>query len=453
MSERIITNLIEPDRVGRMMDSMSGFDGRLKSGDPTIPIDWNGNVPRFSEERVEETATWVKKVFGEYDERYLMTARGSSTLELQNTVAIGGICALRTKDLQELQRGFVWDLRRGKPVEYGDVNQVSSYLKNAVSLDQAIEAIGIYRGGDYFVISEEALWSDRVSSIIGSKLGSRRTDAQTISDAISVAEGRRIKLIQNYISYVTGREPSLSVARDYEIYDGLVAVRDEMLRKAGFRDLQELMDIPSLQAERPMIPGYSLVWGMYTGMYLTLLKKAGYIDNRKKGLILEPWMHARSETGGKSFVVEGLNKQSNTMLEGCNSDVGFTAFYDCIKQDGGRMRLQDPVVRMPNVANFKDFIKLLSSSGDIGSVNLQVNPAFIWGANLLPYGRTRELLYQMIALKNRYRKRRGEIRNMNGDKRQIAKSMKNEYRESISDLSSQVLDKLDQMLVNVFEGV
>ena len=260
--EILLENLVGESKIRGMKTKIQKSGGRLIDG-------------------VEATnlQPWIDKQFGQFGERVLIVSKGADNLNSQEITAIGGWCAIRTADVAKMQQGIITDPITGEEKQFKSIPEVTDWIKKAISIDQCIEAIGVYAGQNYAVISEEQLWGDRVKGIVANQLNRplTQTDEGQIETAIREGEEKRYIYTQRYIKLVSGQEPNLRRVVDRDVYDNLVEVRDEMLDVAG-------VSLESLKKKFPndsSIDSYSLVWGMYTGPYLKMLKNKGYISTQK----------------------------------------------------------------------------------------------------------------------------------------------------------------------------
>jgi hypothetical protein len=451
-SERIVTNLIDSRQVTSMMSSMSKPGGRLVRGIPSFMPDETFTQLEFDRDRADASQEWMGSFFGEYGDRYLMVAPGSENLKAEDVTAIGGVCAIRSSDMALLQNGAIADPESGEVTAYSSAEQVAEWIERSVSIDQAIESIGLFKGQNYAVISEEKLWMKRIVSAVGANINLSQIDVDRLAESLQRAETMRLNMIQKYISYAKGQQMDIRFFSDKDLYEDLVRVRDEMLRIAGIKSIDELVNASRFVNEKASIPGYSIVWGMYTGPYMDVLKSRGVIQT-SKGMILEPWIHATSETPSKAHVTDKYFRRGGGYLEdGPNQDLGFSAFYDVMHPNGKRMRTTQNVGFMPNISNYRNFIQMLSQSPSGMNLTLSENDIFMWGANLFPYGNTRLALIDMIAIKDEYKRKRVEMQSASGDRKLLAAELKREYQMRMFTSAQVIIIELDQMLTKVCSG-
>ena len=398
--------------------------------------------------------TWLDQRFGRFGVKVLGVSDGAEKLRFQDVTVMGGWCAIRTADLMQLQQGIVVNPKSGVYEGYKDVGKVADWIQRAVSIDQIVEAIGLYNGSDFVAISEEKLWGERVKAAVEGSLHRLLTTQEEvqIAEAMQRAEERRYQTTKRYLSYTTERDIDLRRVVDTDIYGDLVQVRDNMLDTAGI-SLDELI---SQYSEEKTTKGYSIVWGMYTGPYLALLKSKGYVQT-PKGLIVEPWMHAVSETRAKKLVnqrIFGTSRNSYLTEGGVNQDLGFVAYADVMLPNGQRLRKSAPINAVPNQENYQEFIDQLRDDPTCSSLTLSDNPAFVWGTNLLPFGRTKDILRQMVSIKEIYKQEkraRSKIAQTREEASRQALMVKEEYGSIMQQLAQQVITDLEGMLRFVFK--
>lgn len=403
----------------------------------------------------------IETVFPEENERIVGISPNIPKVEMENVSALGGWCAIRTIDSTTLRQGELPSLEKEKQnTKVTSVSELTDWISQAISIDQCIEAVyPIPKVTDYVSISEAQLWSERIFDWMKNRFPTEQNLKRNIRDAVDIAEQKRLTYTTRYLLYVT-KNPNIYVTRftDEIIVDDLVSIRNEMLTMAG-------TSVSKLQSRYPneqqSIPGYSLVWTMYTGLYLNLLQEKGVVKN-KIALISEPWFHATSETDAKNEVTLSLfgtsNNPRNEYLnpKGINAKLGFIANYDILNANSTtRMRVSRPINTMPNELNYQQFIQQMRDTPQIASLTLQENPAFIWGVNLLPYETCKKTLYNMIALRQSYKKEMQSINASQNDqtaKQNYAQDMKTKYKILMENDAQNVIQELERMMIYVFTG-
>lgn len=435
--QRLYINLVGKSKVFSILSKISSPGGRVVDGLKGEEL----NSPQ------------ITKLFGQFGQRLVSVSKGAERLLPQDVTAIGGWCAVRTIDMQLLQKGLITDPNTGEITNYQSPEQICEWLERSPSIDQVIEAIGLYSGDKYIAISEEQMWGNRIKAAVSTQ--QRRPllqeEVNSIEASIQKAELFRFELTKRYIEYVTGKKPDFLRFTDRDIYSDLVKVRNEMFKAAGI-SLERLI---KMFPEDNGIEGYSLIWGMYTGPYFALLKQKG-IANTSKGVILEPWWHAIGETNSKHY----MNVLTYTPFwknyfqkTGINGDLGFAAYANLMTQNGDLMWVSTPLNQMPNASNYNDFLERNFRQESCQNIDLSQNPAFIWGVNLLPYGRCQQALYEMVRIKDEYKLSKKQITASSTDKDQTIQSvsqLKNESSQEILIQAEIVIEELKKMLQVVF---
>lgn len=435
--EVLLENLIGRSKIDTIQRSIQPSEGGIVSSSMNKDIE-----------------AWIDQRFGQFGAKIVGVSDGAETLGPQEITAIGGWCAIRTADLMQLQQGMVVDPKTGLSRPYKEPAMVADWIPRAVSIDQIVETIGIYNGKNYVAISEEKLWGDRVKATVKETMGRRLTAVEKVQleDATQVAETIRYECTKRYLEYVTGQDVNLMRVVDKDIYGDLVEVRNAMLDVAGI----SLYDLITQYPKEQTLKGYSIVWGMYTGPYLAMLKSKGYVQTQK-GLIVEPWMHAVSETRAKRRVNQRVfdNNRNPYLKPGANQDLGYVAYADVMMLNGQRVRQTKPINGVPNKENYQAFIEQLRSNPNSTSVTLTENSAFLWGANLLPFGNTKDILYSMIALKEEYKVVKKEATSSTTSREEAtsrAASIKDAFNKQMRMQADLVIADLEKMMQYVFDS-
>lgn len=448
---RLLTKMLGREKIEKIRTAMTGPSGKIPKGiEPALALGW------------------TEENFGEFSERILLVPGNYEEVRQPFTV-IGGWCAVRTADVKLLkERGLIDRLsdsyierqdtiesRREKVVSVG---QFADFLRNAIGIDQIIETIGISSGKEYVAISEERLWSERMSEILETWL--RRTLSQSekiqIRDAIREAEEKRLRYTINYINFARGTsDTNLKRVVDEDIYQDLLDVKAQMLDTAGI----SIHDLAKRYGENEQtLNSLAIVWGMYIGPYVNMLKKKGYVKT-EKGLIVEPWMHATSERRSKDYLNSRIFTGINEYLtpRGINANVGFVPYADVMFPNGQRARQTRTIASMPTPDNYHTFLESLwGGNGNPSSLslNLSENPVFIWGVNLFPFGETREVLLKMIELQTEYKNARKAVSDTRDEitiKKQRVSELKQEYELKMIPFVEKVVQELRQMFSYTFK--
>lgn len=374
----------------------------------------------------------IEEFLGDGYEKTISISRNllDDKLSLQDITALGGWCAVRTKCLTLMSQGIlmgpmgdVWDY---------SLENLHTLLQECVGGDQIIDSVGFYNGDKYALISEQFLWSRKVISAYFQATGKvlNKLEQQKIVDSIGIGENKRYLATKKYLEFIKQRKIDLVKFTDLEIWDDLVAARDALLKEISI-DMQDLVrpfvenrlnkshknDIFVLNDMEKFVSDYSLVWTMYTGKYLEILKKRGIIDTNN-ALIIEPWTHARSNEG-QIALNEYIAKSSPYNLymdnRGINKNLGFVSIIESSLYNFKSTRVFKLINEIPNNKNYESFIGLLNDDPAISNLDLSQNPTFLLTANYLPYGKAKELLLQMIIISTEFKNRRLKIKQNNVD--------------------------------------
>lgn len=424
---------------------------------------YNGCLPKYS---------WAEKNIGQTYYKTILASKGIENMKFGTYTVLGGWCSLRTKCVNDLSKGILTDPETGLIQYYKNVDEVAQWLLNAVSADQIIESIGIYNGDSYAAISEEYLWSEKVIRIL-QKYFSRKllnSEQDKIRQSIRISDDRRYKITKRYIEQVQNKKIALTKIIDSDIFSELIKSRDRILnnfnislvdlgkRLATNRGLLKNKNNNDrkaiLEDIRFYVNNYSIVMLMYTGYYLEILKKKGYVETAK-AIVIEPYSHIQSNEFEGEFkgIVFSSNKGKNNyhIKDGINENIGFIAVDDVSTYACKRIKLSKSIFEVPNIKNYNKFIDILSSDKNISILDLRHNPVFMCGVNYLPYSKCREALLEMINIRNEYliRKRKIKYYPENESFYEIAELKKNKslliYKQALI-----VLNELDRSFSKIF---
>lgn len=432
--ERLYENLVGQSKAVRMSDMITLPGGRLADS--------------LSGSQLETSQ--IRRLFGPFSARLVSVSRGVEQLSSQDITVIGGWCAIRTADMLLIKSGVIIDPNTGQITRYKSTDEVCNWIETSPTIDQVIEAIGMYTGDAYVAISEEQLWGDRIKSAITNQLGRSLLPAEIISieDSLTRAELKRYEMTRRYIAFVTGKMPNFTRFTDRDIYLDLLDVQKQMFKAAGITLDQLIQMFP----EEKGIDSYSLVWGMYTGPYFALLQQKG-IANTPKGLIIEPWWHAIGETRAKNFMNIRTFEEPNNYFRknGVNENLGFAAYANLMNPDGTQMWVATPLNKIPNLSNYPGFIREIFTQEACCNLDLSQNPAFIWGVNLLPFGVCKKALLEMLQIKDEYKNLKKKLPDTTRETRtQMVNKLKEEFRAQILIQAFIIQRELEKMLKVVF---
>lgn len=373
----------------------------------------------------------VDLFLGEGYQKTISLSKGfeDAGLSADETTVLGGWCAARTKCLLEIEKGNLFNPIKGSVIPLTFKNLID-WIQTAISGDQIIDSVGIYNGDKYALISEQLLWSRKIARAFetGSNTILNNTEKNLILDAIKISENRRFLITKKYIEFVKGKRIDLVKFTDSEIWDDLVKARNVLLDQIGI-SLKDLVapfienrfnhdlkqDINAQNDLKNYIDEYSLVWTMYTGPYLQLLKKLGIISTQN-AVIIEPWSHARSNEGQiklNDTIIQTSSRNHYLGNKGINKNLGFIAISESSEYNFKSTRTSLTISKVPNIQNYKLYFDRLNADSSISNLDLSRNKSFVLASNYLPYGKAKDLLVQMIVISNEYKNRKLKIKNNN----------------------------------------
>lgn len=410
------------------------------------------------------------EMLGEFAPKVIIASSPENpfTLIPEQIAVAGGWCALRTKDIEALgNKGIIMNPQSGVIEQVKSVDQVATWVKQAVSFDQIVESIGAVEASEYASISERRLWSQRLIQklevIFNKKLSP--DEQQKIEQSVENAEQTRSSITEKYLQYVTGKN-GITFQRvvDDDIWEDLNRARDEMLLIAGL-SLEKLQR--SFPDQASSIPTSSLVWAMYSEPYFDMLRQKGVIKS-KKVFIVEPAMHATVESLPETELAQRIYRDKGVYLDpsGFNSDTGFIAYIECVNERGKNVRKEQLVGEVPNIMNWK----LLFEKGFLDpEKNATLNPAdnkvYIWGVNFLPFGSNLSALIEIVELQQQYKAEKaklaqqfaGEIKNGNIQARSSMQQKTEELRKELSIRiafqNEKIVSSLKQLFYYITDGI
>ena len=287
---------------------------------------------------------WAIENLGESFDKVILASNNIERLSLDSYTVLGGWCAIRTRCINDLQKGIITDTITGKKQQYKTVDELCNWLMKAIALDQIIEAIGSYNGDNYTAISEEYLWLEKIVKIVNKYFNRKlnETEIDKVLKAIKHSEEKRSKATELYLSFIKGKRVQITKVRDIDIFQDLIRSRDSLFDRLNItkekltqpmvlnrnitRKIKDSSHI--LNDLYQYIDRYSIVWFMYTGYYLDLLKDKGYVKT-DYAIIIEPYSHARSnesESEFKKVMLSSKNGTNNYLVHGgINEKLGFIA--------------------------------------------------------------------------------------------------------------------------------
>lgn len=349
--------------------------------------------------RLQELTTF----FGaEFLGRVLLTALPSTSLEAAEVSVTGGWCVLRTKDVENLEKGFFIDPVCGESLPIRTVADVVRFISTTITFDQIVDAIGYPNNPqlEYAAISETTLWANRIIEKT-SRLFQRQlttAEADQIRTAVEQAETIRYQMTERYLQLATAN-PHLRLTRipDTVIFSELQRVRDELLKQARLGNVADLAE--KYQQDRDTVDGSTMVISLYTQPVFDLYRALGYLSSeRPLGMIVEPASHAYGNTQLVGDFIRGIHRQAGKYYEnGLNAHLGQAAYLESSTGDGNPTRRDLTPNQVPNIHNWPQlladgFLALDQNN----TLNPNQNQLFIWGVNLLPFGANLEPLQRLV---------------------------------------------------------
>lgn len=323
------------------------------------------------------TNQWGKNVLGPSYHKTLLMTKGLESIseDADDFTAMGGWCALRTKDVNNLRRGYIVNSENGKKYKYKSVQDVADWIKKTISIDQVIESVGIFNGKKYLIISETKLWSDKVIFILEKyfQRGLTQNEKSQIYYAIKESEDMKFHATKAYINTFSPiTSPKITRIFDYEIFDELTEGRDNLFKKFNIeydelifpviQRIKERHPNKNIKQEKQIIEkyarDYSMSWFFFTGAYFNILKEKEFVDTNY-GLLINPWIYAlgeefEAERVFNSQVFTGNNSYLNP--NGINSKLAYVAVNQSETFTFKVLKTVNSIDLMPNTQNYKNYI-------------------------------------------------------------------------------------------------
>ncbi|MDO8610447.1 MAG: hypothetical protein Q7R95_07910 [bacterium] len=418
---------------------------------------------------------WSKENIGQTYYKTIMASRGIENLKLGTYTVLGGWCALRTKCINDLSKGILTDLSTGQLMKFKSVKEVTNWITNAVSADQITESIGIYNGTSYASISEEYLWTQKAAQILKKYLNRNLTsqEQENIRRSIHISDDKRYKITKKYIEFVLNKKIDFTKIVDIDILPDLIDSRDRFLDSihTSLKDLatiiiKEILDHKKINGEYnkefkiiykrlfDYLNNYSVILFMYTGYYLDILKRKGYVKS-PKAIIMEPYSHVLSnefEAEFKRIIFSTNNGKNNYLIKnGANEDLGIIVIDDVCNYSHRRVKKYQSIHEIPNIQNYHNFIDRLSSDKNMSALDLKNNPVFMCGVNYLPYGRCNKALLEMIDIRNEYLVKKKQVKQYKDDESFFEITELKKIKSSlISKQAKIVLEELEKLFTTIF---
>lgn len=289
----------------------------------------NGHLPKgLTLLNLESNSQGFNSILGDFAPRVLIASNPNNALTLipEQIAVAGGWCALRTKDVVNLNKqGIIMNPKDSKLEEVKSIGQVASWIQQSVTFDQIVESVGAARGAEYAVISERRLWTERMilklSEILRRNLSS--WEKNTIERSIEQAEKIRAGMTARYLQFATGNENIIfQRVVDEDIWTELQISQKEMFARAGLTiDRLEKM----FPGDAAIIHSSALVWAMYSEPYFDVLRSNNLIK-KQSVFIVEPSLHTYADTKAGNEVVRRIYQDKGIYFDsnGMNANTGLS---------------------------------------------------------------------------------------------------------------------------------
>ncbi|HEY1644875.1 MAG TPA: hypothetical protein VGF75_00630 [Candidatus Saccharimonadales bacterium] len=380
----------------------------------------------------------------------------------EDTVFVGGVCALSTRESTLLGRGLIEDpvTGYGRLIEKGEDFDGFS---DVVTVVQVFETIGLTPSASAIVL-EDTLWANRVVQSMRRRIGSDNNLEQSTRQSIKTRNDRASEALSRLRGYLFESPSGLSIVRDTDVMADLTTKTDEMLAKLGLE--------PSENTYRYIYAG------MYSYVWREIMASQGIVDDEQLMVIYEPWKHFAPEDGcfdPISIFRNRLLKEAPFMEAGSeNEKIGLVAYIEPRDPNGRLLRKTMPVALLPNSTNYAnfDFSKFpivtkktnalpeadeFQFADDIGSMTLGKNPAFLWGLVYPPTTEARAIMQQMVQLgAESKRTAKAAFQDADAmsvkDKQELSAKIKRSYSREMSEFSERLIEETQTMTRVMFGG-
>lgn len=381
-----------------------------------------------------------------------------ATATAENSTVAGGWCTLRLTEAEKLEKqGILTDPITGEEQKISDVNQAAQWLQNSISFDQVVEAIGPIRGNEYIGISESRLWAKRILIAVENQLGALKfSQRKSLIQAVEQAEVKRAVMTERYLQLVLGDTVRLRRIVDRDIWSGLRKAQVELFQKAGL-SLQAMEN--EFSNGKGNISSRALVFSLYSEPYFAMLRRKGLVSNRNV-IISEPTLHTRTKDIAGNAVIQSVYQQETGSYgnAGINANTGFVAFMECLWQGNEKGKGKGDPVRdvlainqVPNISNWqKLFTDDMFDPNQRPELDPMKNPLFVWGVNLIPFGKTQEKLLALLEVKEQFGT---EKKGTKLTSKEDADNFKKKFLDRIRILNQSIAKDLWQFFERMTEGV
>lgn len=369
----------------------------------------------------------------------------------------GGWCTLRLVEAGKLEKERVLlNPVTGTEEPITSIQQVANWLQDSIAFDQVVEAIGPILGNEYVAISESRLWAKRILIAVENSLGKLKfSERKFLIQAVEDAEKKRALLTERYLQLVLGKSVRLRRITDREIWGDLRKAQQELFSKSG-------LSVASMAKEfsngNNNLSSRVLVFSLYSEPYFAMLRRKGLVTNQNV-VISEPTIHTRTKDLAGNAVIQAVYQANGKYGQpGINPNTGFVAFMECLWQGNEKGKGKGEPVRdtlainqVPNTSNWRE----LFSNGFLNptqepDLDPLKNPLFVWGVNLIPFGKTRQTLLKLLEVKEQFI---DEKKNVKLNSKEDADNFKRKFLDEIKQLNQNLAQDLWDFFERMTEGL
>lgn len=305
-------------------------------------------------------------------------------LEINNITAIGGWCAVRTKDFENIKRGVLENPLSGELSPISKIADVTSWLRKSQSLDQIIESVGTFTGDKYVIMSERRLWTTKLEKAL-EKFFQRslsQKETQNLYEAVIFSETRKYEMTKKYIDFVTKKSNFVTEIRDEDYMQEIEKNKNRLLENHKI-DLDKLtaLFINQKSQDRDItndekkeladyISEYTKVWYFFTGDYLENILKKNGIVRTEKAVLINCWQYSVNYQIKLEQIINKivLNQGKGYLSKGFeNENIWFVAYLSAEDYRFRQYKTHKSLSLIPNATNFKNY--LLSLTEHVNKLN------------------------------------------------------------------------------------
>ena len=410
----------------------------------------------------EETAMLTKRLGLFAAERVVGFSPELASSITDQTIFVGGVCALSTRESTLTGLGRLEDPVTGE-VRRADADEVLDF-SDVVTAVQVFETIGLTPEPSAIIL-EDTLWSNRVIDKLQASVGIDDEAADFVGKVVEARNDRTLNALQRLRGYLFESPSNLVAVRDTAVMDELTTRTDEMLSKLG---------VPPA----PDANEYRFVYaGMYSYVWRDILVNQGVVDEDQLMVIYEPWKHFAPEdnpTDKISSFRRELLQAAPFMQSGSPSEkLGLIAYMEPRDPNGRLVRKSVPTALLPNSKNygsfdFSRFPVVPKKANALPTVNefqfddkpdeltLSKNPAFLWGLVYPPTPKTQEIMQAMATLSSESKVKSKSVFQENmalsvQEKQQLSAQLRGTYSHEMGELGEQLITEM-QSITNVLFG-